>query len=73
VGWGVENHGTDPQLAVDNAPQDATVGRDRQLETALDTVLAAIEREGVSRPAFTPRPVLAPPPLPPLPQGPASS
>lgn len=65
VGWGVENHGTDPQVAVDNAPQDAAAGRDRQLETALDTVLAAIERDGVSRPAFTPRPVLAPQPLPP--------
>ena len=22
VGWGVENHGTDPQIEVDNAPQD---------------------------------------------------
>lgn len=65
VGWGVENHGTDPQVAVDNAPQDAAAGRDRQLETALDTVLAAIVRDGVSRPAFTPRPVLAPPALPP--------
>jgi tricorn protease len=65
VGWGVENHGTEPQVVVDNAPQDAAAGRDRQLETALATVLAAIERDGVSRPAFTPRPVLAPPPLPP--------
>lgn len=65
VGWGVENHGTDPQVEVDNAPQDAAAGRDRQLEVALATVLAAIEREGVSRPAFTPRPVLACPPLPP--------
>lgn len=65
VGWGVENHGTDPQVEVDNAPQDAAAGRDRQLETALATVLAAIDRDGVSRPAFTPRPVLAPPPLPP--------
>ncbi len=65
VGWGVENHGTDPQIEVDNAPQDAAAGRDRQLETALATVLEAIEREGVSRPAFTERPNLACPPLPP--------
>lgn len=64
VGWGVENHGTDPQVEVDNAPQDAAAGRDRQLETALATALAAIERDGVSRPAFTDRPVLAPPALP---------
>jgi tricorn protease len=65
VGWGVENHGTDPQVEVDNAPQDTAAGRDRQLETALSTVLAAIDRDGVSRPAFTARPVLAPPALPP--------
>lgn len=65
VGWGVENHGTDPQVEVDNAPQDAAAGRDRQLETALATVEAAIEREGVSRPAFTERPQLGWKPLPP--------
>jgi tricorn protease len=71
VGWGVENHGTDPQVEVDNAPQDAAAGRDRQLATALATVLDAIKREGVSRPAFTERPRLAPPPLPPRSAGPA--
>lgn len=65
VGWQVENHGTEPQIEVDNAPQDAAAGRDRQLETALATVLEAIAREGVSRPAFTERPRLACPPLPP--------
>ena len=65
VGWGVENHGTDPQIEVDNAPQDSAAGHDRQLEVALATVQQAIEREGVSRPAFTARPVLARPPLPP--------
>jgi tricorn protease len=65
VGWGVENHGTDPQIEVFNAPQDAVAGRDRQLETALATVQEAIVRDGVSRPVFSPRPVLAAGPLPP--------
>ena len=65
VGWGVENHGTDPQIEIDNAPQDRAAGRDRQLEVALATALAAIEREGVMRPDFGPRPQLAAPPLPP--------
>lgn len=65
VGWQVENHGTDPTIAVDNAPQDAAAGRDRQLEVALDTVLERIAREGVACPAFGPRPQLAAPPLPP--------
>lgn len=65
VGWGVENHGTEPQVEVDNTPQDAAAGRDRQLETALAVVREAIAREGASRPAFGARPRLAPPPLPP--------
>lgn len=65
VGWGLENHGTEAQVEVDIAPQDAAAGRDPQLEVALATVLAAIEREGVSRPVFSARPRLAPLPLPP--------
>ena len=65
VGWGVENYGTDPQIEVENAPQDRAAGRDRQLEVALATALEAIERDGVSRPEFGPRPQLAAPPLPP--------
>ena len=44
VGWGVENYGTDPTIEVDNAPQDAAVGRDRQLEQALATALELVER-----------------------------
>lgn len=67
VGWGVENHGTDPQVEVDNALQDAAAGHDRQLEVALATVQAAIAGEGVSRPVFSERPRLPPPPLPPRP------
>jgi tricorn protease len=65
VGWAVENYGTDPTIEVDNTPQDRAAGRDRQLEVALATALAAIERDGVARPAFGPRPQLAPAPLPP--------
>jgi tricorn protease len=64
VGWGVENYGTDPTVEVDNAPQDAAAGRDRQLETALATTLQLIEREGTAKPQFHPRPNLAPAPLP---------
>jgi tricorn protease len=64
VGWGVENYGTDPTIEIDNAPQDAAAGRDRQLETALATTLDLIERAGPSKPQFHPRPNLAPAPLP---------
>jgi len=66
VGWDVENYGTDPEVEVDNTPQDHAAGRDRQLETALATVLAklgptpaAVRRDGprprLPRPALPPR------------------
>jgi tricorn protease len=65
VGWGVENYGTDPQIEVDNAPQDAAEGRDRQLEVALATALELIARAPPRAPDFGPRPRLARGPLPP--------
>ena len=65
VGWGVENHGTDPQIEVDNAPQDTSAGRDRQLETALATALKLIAEKGSSRPKLDKRPNLARGKLPP--------
>ncbi len=43
VGWGVENHGTDPDVVVECAPQDYAAGRDPQLERALDLVLEQIQ------------------------------
>ena len=61
VGWGVENHGTDPQIEVDNAPQDTLAERDRQLETALEVALRQIELGGETKPTFGPRPNLAKP------------
>lgn len=72
VGWQVENYGTDPQIEADNAPQDdahgagfGTPGTDHQLEVALATALQAVQRQGVVRRDFGPRPQLAAPALPP--------
>ncbi len=65
VGFGVENYGTDPQIEVDNAPQDAASGHDRQLERALTTALELIERVSPALPEFGPRPSLARKGLPP--------
>ncbi|HZW76485.1 MAG TPA: S41 family peptidase, partial [Caldimonas sp.] len=65
VGFGVENHGTDPDIEVDNAPQDALAGRDRQLETALQVALDAVARSAPVRASDVERPVLARKPLPP--------
>jgi tricorn protease len=61
VGWSVENHGTDPQIEIDNAPQDAAAGADRQLEVALATALRQIAESGSAAPEFGPGPDLAPP------------
>ena len=65
VGWAVENYGTDPDVDVDNAPQDAAAGRDRQLDKALELALARAAAPGSVVPNFGPRPQLACPPLPP--------
>ena len=61
VDWAAENYGTDPQVEVANAPQDGAFNapeRDQQLAAAVSEALAAIERVGVARPAFGPRPQL---------------
>lgn len=50
AGWTVENHGVDPDVEVSIAPHDWAAGRDPQLETAIDLVLAAIEERGAARP-----------------------
>ncbi|MEV0384113.1 PDZ domain-containing protein [Nonomuraea sp. NPDC050643] len=55
-GWGVENHGVDPDIEVVMTPQDRVAGRDPQLEKAIELALAALEE----------RPPATPPELPPL-------
>jgi tricorn protease len=65
VGWGVENYGTDPDVEVDNSPQDDAAGKDRQLESALATALKLIADVPPSAPTFGSRPKLARGPLPP--------
>ena len=53
-GWGVENHGVDPDVEVVVTPQDRVAGRDPQLDTAIRIALEALEQ----------RPAAAPPALP---------
>jgi tricorn protease len=65
-GWGVENHGVDPDVEVLIAPGDLAAGRDPQLETAVRLALEALEKQP---PAVPPDPETGPvktrPPLPP--------
>ncbi|MGW5971170.1 S41 family peptidase [Streptomyces sp. NPDC055186] len=49
-GWGVENHGVDPDVEVVQRPQDHAAGRDVQLDEAVRLALAALEET----PAKTP-------------------
>ena len=39
VGWRVENYGTDPDIEIDNAPQDYARGLDPQLDRAIQVAL----------------------------------
>ncbi|MDL2078003.1 PDZ domain-containing protein [Streptomyces sp. GXMU-J15] len=50
TGWGVENHGVDPDVEVVQRPQDYAAGRDAQLDEAIDRALQALE----DTPAKTP-------------------
>ncbi|MBN1585994.1 MAG: PDZ domain-containing protein, partial [Candidatus Omnitrophica bacterium] len=65
VGWGVENYGTDPDIEVDNRPQDYAAGKDAQLAKALEVILQKLEESPPQLPQFNNRPVLSLPGLPP--------
>ncbi|HEY2443175.1 MAG TPA: PDZ domain-containing protein, partial [Streptosporangiaceae bacterium] len=67
-GWGVENHGTDPDVEVVLSPGDWASGRDVQLDTAVRLALEALEVRPVVRPPDTAgRPSRRRPSLPPRP------
>jgi tricorn protease len=68
LGWGVENHGVDPDVEVDITPADWAQGRDPQLETAVHFALQALDKQPATSPP-DPRtgPRKARPPLPPRP------
>ncbi|HET7243740.1 MAG TPA: S41 family peptidase [Streptosporangiaceae bacterium] len=65
-GWGVENHGVDPDVEIIISPDDWAAERDTQLETAVRLALQALERRPAVRPPDTrTRPSKRRPPLPP--------
>jgi tricorn protease len=64
VGWGVENYGTDPDIVVENRPQDYAVGRDPQLERGLTEATRLLRRFKPVTPDMTRRPSRALPRLP---------
>jgi tricorn protease len=67
-GWGVENHGVDPDVEVVLSPDDRATGRDPQLETAVRMAIEALEtRPAAAAPDTSSRPSRRRPPLPPRP------
>jgi tricorn protease len=53
-GWGVENHGVDPDVEVEQSPTDRSQGRDPQLEEAVRLALEELERRPAARPPALP-------------------
>jgi tricorn protease len=65
-GWGVENHGVDPDIEVVPSPDDWASGTDIQLVTAVQLALEALAERAPARPPSTGgRPSRRRPPLPP--------
>ncbi len=52
VGWGVENYGTDPDIDVDSPPHEEALGKDIQLDRAIEEVNRLLEAHPPQRPEF---------------------
>jgi tricorn protease len=63
VGWNVENYGTDPDIEVDNRPQDYVRGVDVQLNRAIEVCLAQFEVRPPHTPQRKEHRQVVPPPL----------
>jgi tricorn protease len=53
-GFGIENHGVDPDVEVAIRPQDWAAGRDPQLETAIRLALESLEQHPAATPPALP-------------------
>jgi tricorn protease len=56
-GWVIENHGVDPDIEVDNRPQDVAAGVDPQLDRGIVEAMKLRESRPPLEPAFGPEPV----------------
>ena len=56
LGWGVENHGVDPDIEVENLPQDYTHGEDPQLVRGISEALQRLTERGDSAFKLPPAP-----------------
>jgi tricorn protease len=67
LGFSIENHGVEPDVAVVRGPMDWAEGRNTQLEAAVRLALELLEQHPAAAepPMSTPRPDRRRPPLPP--------
>ncbi|AOX17838.1 S41 family peptidase [Kozakia baliensis] len=49
--WVIENHGVDPDIVVEDEPADLLAGHDRQLETAVSTLMSQLANKPAGLPA----------------------
>jgi len=64
VGYNVENYGTEPDIEVDITPEDWRMGRDTQLDMAIETVLKDYKKSPPIKPNLSKKPNLKAPRLP---------
>ena len=55
-GWELENHGVDPDIEVQNMPQDLARGIDAQLDRGIKELLVLCKKSPGLRPNFGPAP-----------------
>src|SRR5690606_30637724 len=60
-GWGVENHGVDPDIEVVHSPADFFAEEDKQLDRAIAEAFAALERRPAAVAPELPQPKVRPP------------
>jgi tricorn protease len=56
TGWGLEGHGVDPDIVVDDLPQDLARGVDAQLDRGIQEVLRLHQERPPQQPEFGPAP-----------------
>ena len=55
--WGVEGHGVDPDIVVDNDPAREFRGEDQQLDKAIEVILEELKTKGQALPPPPPGPI----------------
>ena len=53
-GWSIENHGVDPDIEVENQPEDVAAGKDSQLERGLAELTRLHKENPPAKPDFEP-------------------